>query len=129
MDGGAGELHPVLQGLLVDVEAVAAGAGEGGDKGGVDVQDGVGVGLHHLPGEDDHESGQHHQVDARLLQLVHQGHGHGLVGGVLLPGHHTAGNARLGGPLQGVGAGGGGDHQDDLAIDDLPPGLGVNEGL
>ena len=113
----------------MDVEAVAPRSREGGNEGGVDVQDGVGVGLHHLPGEDDHESGQHHQVDARLLQLVHQGHGHGLVGGVLLPGHHTAGDARLGGPLQGVGAGGGGDHQDDLSIDDLPPGLGVNEGL
>ena len=72
VDGGAGQLDPVLQGLLMDVKAVTARSREGGDQGGVDVEDGVGEGADHLTGEDDHEAGQDHQVDVQRPQLLHQ---------------------------------------------------------
>ena len=42
VDGGAGQLDPVLQGLLMDVKAVTARSREGGDQGGVDVEDALG---------------------------------------------------------------------------------------
>ena len=48
VDGGAGDLHAVGQGGLVDVEPVEPLAAEGGDESGVDVQDGVGVGVDQL---------------------------------------------------------------------------------
>ena len=95
----------------------------------MDIEDGVGEGADHLTGEDDHEAGQDHQVDVQRPQLLHQGGGHGLTGGKLLPGHHIAGDPRLCGPLQGVGARVGGDDSGDLTVDQLPTGLGVYEGL
>ena len=129
MDGGPGQLDPIGQGLLVDMKSIAPRSGEGGDQGGVDVQNGVGEGPDHLLGEDGHKSGQHHQLDVQLVQLVHQGHGHGPVGGVIPPVYHIAGDARLFGPLQGVSVGGGGDHGGDGAVYDLAPALGIDEGL
>ena len=129
MDGGPGQLDAVGQGLLVDVEAIAARSGEGGNQGGVDVQNGVGEGLDHLLGEDGHKPGQHHQLDVQLTELVHQGHGHSPVGGIVLPGEDIAGDARLFGPLQGIGLGGGGNHGGDGAVYDLAPALGIDEGL
>ena len=45
----------------------------------MDVEDGVGVGLHHFLSQKVHETGQHHQIDAQFLQLGYQGLGHGAV--------------------------------------------------
>ena len=46
---------------------VAARTGEGGDEGGMDVQNGVGVGLHQLFGEDDHAARQNYQINVQRL--------------------------------------------------------------
>ena len=132
MHRGAQQLHAVFQGLLVDTKSVAAGTDKGGDQGGVDVQNerDQGEGLYISLGEDDHETGQHHQVDVQRLELLHQSRGHGLAGGVgKLPGHHIGGNVRLLGTLQGVGVGVRGDDSGNLAVHDLTPGLGVDQGL
>ena len=126
VDGGPRHLHPIGQGLLVDVEAVAAHPAEGGDEGGVDVEHRVGVGLEQLLRHDGHEAGHHHQVDVQLPQPLHQGGGHRP--GVP-PGEDVARDAGLFGPLQGVGVGGGGQDGGELSVHQLPPPLGVDEGL
>ena len=43
VDGGTGELNPILQSLFVDVEAIASRPGKGGNEGGVDVENGLGM--------------------------------------------------------------------------------------
>ena len=52
VDGGTGDFHAIGQGGLVDVESVKALAAEGGDEGGVDVQNGIGVGVDQLRRQD-----------------------------------------------------------------------------
>ena len=64
----AAELYAVFQRFLMDLEAVVAGAAEGGDQGGMDVHDGVGVGIHQFLGEDDHAAGQNNQGVYHLLK-------------------------------------------------------------
>ena len=95
----------------------------------MDIEDGVGEGADHLASQNDHKAGQYHQVDIQSLQLVYQGRSHGLAGGVVLSGRHIAGDAGGLGPLQGIGAGGGGNDSGDSTVDQLTPPLGVDEGV
>ena len=44
----------------MDMQSVKALSAEGRDQGGVDVHNGVGIGLHQLFGEDDHAARQNH---------------------------------------------------------------------
>ena len=111
------------------MKAIAARPSERGDQGGVDIEDGVGEGTDHFTGEDDHEAGQDHQINVKDPQLLYQGGGHSLAGGKLLPGYYIAGDPCLRSPLQGVGARVGGDDGGDLTVDQLAPGLGIDEGL
>ena len=60
MHGRAGELDTVGQRRFMDMQSVEALPAEGRDQGGVDVHNGVGVGLHQLFGEDDHAARQNH---------------------------------------------------------------------
>ena len=113
----------------MDMEAVGPLAAEGGDQGGVDVDDGVGVDLKQFPGDDGHKARHHHQVDGQLLQFAHQSLGHGLTGGIIPAGQHIAGDAGFFGPLQGVGLRRGGDDGGNCSVDNLSPALGVDEGL
>ena len=129
MYGRTGNLYPFCQRGFMHAQTVEALSAEGGDEGGVDVEDGVGEGGHHLSGKDVQEAGQHHQPDIQLTELVHQGHGHLPVGGEVFPGHHIAGDAGPGGPLQGVGVGPGGEHGGDAAVFQLTPALGVDQCL
>ena len=113
----------------MDVESVKALAAEGGDEGGVDVQNGIGVGVDQLRRQDVHKPCQHHQANVQLLELLGQRHGHGLVGRKILPVDDIAGDARLFCPFQGEGVWGGGDDGGDLAVRNLAPSLGVDERL
>jgi hypothetical protein len=65
--GATGDLHPVVEGLLLDVHA-----GEGGQQGGVDVDHAVGERRAGTRGEQAHEARQHHQLHAMLAQLRQQ---------------------------------------------------------
>ena len=60
MHSRAGELDTVCQRRFMDMQSVEALSAEGRDQGGVDVHNGVGVGLHQLFGEDDHAARQNH---------------------------------------------------------------------
>ena len=55
-----GDLYASRKRSLVDLQSVKADTAEGRDQGGVDVHNGVGVGLHQLFGEDDHAARQNH---------------------------------------------------------------------
>ena len=129
VDGGSGDLHAVVQGLFMDVEAIGPFPAERGDEGGVDVENFVGVGLDNLLGEDSHKARQHHHVCPHLLKKTHQGPGIGLIGGPILPGQDVARDIGLFGSLQGVGLRAGGDHHANFPAVDLSPVLGVDEGL
>ena len=60
MHSRAGELDTVGQRRFMDAKPIEALSAEGRDQGGVDVHNGVGVGLHQLFGEDDHAARQNH---------------------------------------------------------------------
>ena len=113
----------------MDAKSIEALAAEGGDQGGVDVHNGVGVGLHQFFGEDDHAARQNHQVDIQRFQFFHQRQSHGAVGVKVFPGQHVAGNPRLSRPLQGVSALLGGDHGGDFAAPQLAPLPGIDQRL
>ena len=68
VDGGAGDFHAIGQGGLMDVESVKALAAEGGDEGGVDVQNGIGVGVDQLRRQDVHKPCQHHDQQYQTAQ-------------------------------------------------------------
>ena len=130
VDGGTRDLYPVFQSLLVDMEAIAAHSAEGGDEGGVDIDDGVGVGLEQLLREDGHKAGHDHQIGPyRLPQQAGQGGSVAAAVGEVPPGEHIAGDAGVLGTLQGEGVRSGGDDGGDPAIHQLSPPLGVDQGL
>src|SRR5579863_3522341 len=59
MDGTAGDLDAVFEGLRLGIEA-----GKGGEQRGMDVEDAVGEGGDKLRGQEAHVAGQADQVDA-----------------------------------------------------------------
>ena len=63
VDGAAGDLRSVVQGLVLGVES-----GEGGEQRGVDVEDAVGEGSHELRRYDAHVSSEADEVDTVLLE-------------------------------------------------------------
>ena len=113
----------------MDVESVKALAAEGRNEGGVDVDDAIGESLIDLLVDDGQEPCQHHEVDARGGHLVGQGLGIGGDAIVVLPRQHAALDARVGGSLQGVHTGLGGDDEGDLPCSQLAPLFGVDESL
>lgn len=129
MHGRAGELDAVGQRRFMDAKSIEALAAEGGDQSGVDVHNGVGVGLHQLFGEDDHAACQNHQCGVQRLHFFHQRQGHGAVGVEVFPGQHVAGNPRLSRPLQGVSALLGGDHGGNFSAAQLAPLLSIDQRL
>ena len=58
VNGGAGDLDTLLKGGLVDLQAIHALAAEGGDQGGMDIQDPAGPLAGEVLAEDAHEARQ-----------------------------------------------------------------------
>ena len=94
------------------VETLAA---EGGDQGGVDVQDALGISGGEILGEDGHEARQNDDLNAvggeDFLQLFFKSR----LGAALLFQNHGGVDTGLFSPLQSVGIGVVGNHQHDLA--------------
>ena len=64
VDGAAGDADAVLPGLVLGVEA-----GEGGEEGGVDVEDAVREGLNEGGGEQAEVAGEADEIDAGLVEV------------------------------------------------------------
>ena len=111
----------------MDVEPIVALAPKGGQQGRVHVDDAVAEGLHKVVPGNGEEPGQHHQIHLALLQGVDEGLAVGVHVGVIFPAQGDGLDAGLFRPLQGVGVRPAGDDHPQLAVFDLPGGLGVDE--
>ena len=128
MDGGAGDLHAPLQRRLMDPQPIESLPAEGGDQGGVDVDDPVRPPPDEVRGQNGQEPGQNDQVHLILRQLSRQRRlepG----GAQLLPGHGKGGDAPAPGPLQGKGVRIAGEDQHNLPVGEGPCRLGVEQRL
>jgi len=96
MDGAAGDLDAMVEGLLPSFEA-----GEGGEEGWVDVDDAAGEGAQKVAFEDAHEAAKHDEVHLGVLQ----GGDEGLFGRFVQLGAEFAGGDELGGDLALAGVG------------------------
>ena len=129
MHGGAGDLHPVVQGGLMHPQPVEALTAEAGDQGRVDVQNPLGPFGGKVTGENGHKARQHDHVDAVFFQGLLQSRFKARLAPQLLFQQGQAGNICLLCPLQGVGTGGVGHHQGDFAAVEDARFLGIDEGL
>ena len=111
MNGTAGDLHAVIQCLLLGVEP-----GKSGEQGRVDVHDRVGEGIDEDSGHDTHETGENHQVYPAFAQ---GGNKRGVIG--FSAGEKTmiqvqVRNVMACGALQGEGIGPVADDTGDLRL-------------
>ena len=125
VDGAAGDLAAVVEGLLPGVEA-----GEGGEKGGVDVENAAGEGGEEGGLDDAHEAGEDDGVGTGLADGLDVG----ILGGALELGLVGGGGEEAGGDVVAAGALEDGcaldvgEDEDDLGVK-VAGGDGVEDGL
>ena len=115
MDGSAGDPDATAEGCLMDLQPVIPLPTEGGDQGGMDVDDPVRPATDEVRGQDGQEPGQHDQIHPVLRQRLHQRRLKRLLP-QLLPGQGNGRHAAALCPLQSVGFGIAGEDQHDLPV-------------
>ena len=128
MHRGAGDLHALGQGRLMDLQAVHALAAEGGDEGGVHIEDALRPLADKALGQNGEEARQDDDVDLVFRQLQREGGLKGLLAH-LLSGDGDTGHAMVGGPGQCVCRFVAGADQNDLPVGDAALLLGLQQGL
>ena len=122
VDGAAGDLGPIVEGLVLGVEA-----GEGGKQRGVDVEDAIGEGLHEGRRDDAHVAGETDEID--LVRVEGGDHLAVVVGAVA-----AGGGDAHGGEVQLAGRGEAGgifpvrENDGDLCADEVPLADGFGDG-
>ena len=109
VDGAAGDLHPVVQGLSLGIQSR-----KGRQQGRMDVDDLVVPGIHEIPAEDPHESGQHHQFHPCFPECLVNGGFEGSLVHKILTGNGAVRDPHLFRPLEGIGFRTVADHHGDF---------------
>ena len=126
---GPRDLDAVVQRRLVNPQAVIALAAEGGDQGGVDVDDALIPSCGEVRAEDAHKARQDDHLYPGLFQFPADGSFKRFLGSAVLPAYRDGFYARLLRPLQGIGPGIAGENKDDFPVFQLSLRLGVQQGL
>ena len=122
---GPGDLDAIVQGGLVDPQSVEALPAEGGDEGGVNVNDRLPEQADKIRCEDAQEARQDHQINL----VLREGGEDLLLKPRLLTDDGGAGDPRLFRPGDGPDARLIRDNQSQNPAFQLPAGLGVDKGL
>ena len=122
VDGAAGDLDAVVEGLVLGVES-----GEGGQERGVDIDDAVGVGLDESGRDDAHVACEADEVD---LVLVKAGDELGVLGvaGAAGGGDAEGGEAQFAGGLEAFGVFAVGEDDGDFGAGDTVFADGLRDG-
>ena len=115
VDGPDNNPDATAEGCLMDLQPVIPLPTEGGDQGGMDVDDPVRPATDEVRGQDGQEPGQHDQIHPVLRQRLHQRRLKRLLP-QLLPGQGNGRHAAALCPLQSVGFGIAGEDQHDLPV-------------